>query len=113
MRVIIGARKQLNSKDRHKSSQEERLATYFFFKLKYIIVYIPYIPCMHAQVSFKFRDPLSAIGVNEILLPLRRAITEHEDVNAYVQRAGGLNKAILSVLSEKNFLRYSEGHVSA
>lgn len=65
------------------------------------------------QVSFKFRDPLSAIGVNELLLPLRRVITEHEDVNAYVERAGGLNKAILSVLSEKNFLRYSEGHVSA
>lgn len=65
------------------------------------------------QVSFKFRDPLSAIGVNELLMPLKRVITEHEDVNAYVQRAGGLNKAILSVLSEKNFLRYSEGHVSA
>lgn len=63
------------------------------------------------QVSFKFRDPLSAIGINELLLPLRRVITEHEDVSAYVQRAGGLNKAILAVLSEKNFLRYSEGHV--
>ena len=65
------------------------------------------------QVSIKFRDPLSAIGVNELLMPLKRVITEHEDVNAYVQRAGGLNKAVLSVLSEKNFLRYSEGHVSA
>ena len=64
------------------------------------------------QVSLKFRDPLSAVGLGELLLPLKRIITEHEDVNAYVQRAGGLNKALLSVLSEKNFLRYSEGHVS-
>ena len=64
------------------------------------------------QVSLKFRDPLSAIGVSELLLPLKRLITEHEDINSYVQRAGGLNKAILSVLSEKNLWRYSEGHVS-
>ena len=82
------------------------VATYSFVQLTNILYYYT------MQVSFKFRDPLSAIGVNELLMPLRRVITEHEDVNAYVQRAGGLNKAILSVLSEKNFLRYSEGHVS-
>ena len=64
------------------------------------------------QVSLKFRDPLSAVGLSELLMPLKRVITEHEDVNAYVERAGGLNKAVLSILSEKNFLRYSEGHVS-
>ena len=81
------------------------VAIYSFVQLTKILYYT-------MQVSFKFRDPLSAIGVNELLMPLRRVITEHEDVNAYVQRAGGLNKAILSVLSEKNFLRYSEGHVS-
>ena len=69
---------------------------------------------LHAnmQVSLKFRDPLSAVGLSELLMPLKRVITEHEDVNAYVERAGGLNKAVLSILSEKNFLRYSEGHVS-
>ncbi len=105
-RVIIGARKRLNSKDMHKSWQEERLP--------HIALLYSWLKCiiLCTQVSFKFRDPLSAIGMNELLLPLRRVITEHEDVSAYVQRAGGLNKAILAVLSEENFLRYSEGHVS-
>lgn len=60
----------------------------------------------------KFRDPLSAAVLSDYLLPLKRIVTQHEDVNAYVQRAGGLNKAILSILAEKDFMRYSEGHVS-
>lgn len=63
-------------------------------------------------MTLKFRDPLSAAELSEYVLPLKRIVTEHEDIDAYVQRAGGLNKAILSVLAEKDFMRYSEGHVS-
>lgn len=63
-------------------------------------------------MSLKFRDPLSAVALSDFLLPLKRIVTQHEDVNAYVTRAGGLNKAILSVLTEKDTMRYSEGHVS-
>ena len=55
------------------------VATYSFVQLTKILYYYT------MQVSFKFCDPLSAIGVNELLMPLRRVITEHEDVNAYVQ----------------------------
>ena len=66
------------------------------------------------QVSLKFRDPLSLTALYEYLIPSRRITTEHEDINAYVQRAGGLNEALLSasVIAERDFMRYSEAHVS-
>ena len=63
------------------------------------------------QVSLKFRDPLSLTALYEYLIPSRRITTEHEDINAYVQRAGGLNEALLSVIAERDFMRYSEAHV--
>ena len=64
------------------------------------------------QVSLKFRDPLSAAELSEYLMPLKRIVTEHEDIDAYVQQAGGLNEALLSILEEKDFMQYSEAQVS-
>ena len=68
--------------------------------------------CGLFQVSLKFRDPLSRASLHDHLIPTRRITTKHEDINAYVQRAGGLNEALLSVISEKDAMRYSEAHVS-
>lgn len=63
-------------------------------------------------MSVKFRDPLSLATLHNYLIPTRRITTEHQDINAYIQRAGGLNEALLSVIAEKDAMRYSEAHVS-